>query len=248
MSKELIEVSGLVFKQKKYKDFDVLSKIMTAENGIFTLLIKGGLKPKSRLLPATINFSYGNYLINTNYCGLSVLRNYKVVHQLEHIYFDFKGNAYANYLLDLVDHAYADYQPLGKNYYLVFNALVKINEGIDNEIICQMVELKLLSAFGTMPEFRHCVFCDASQGIFDFSLPLGGIVCKNHFGSANTRMCLDVKTMGLIRTLALIDIQQLGQINISDNLKQQSRKFIDILYEQYLDLHLKTKKYLKEVL
>lgn len=54
-------------------------------------------------------------------------------------------------------------------------------------------------------------------------------------------MCLDAKTMGLIRTLALIDIQQLGQINISDNLKQQSRKFIDILYEQYLDLHLKTK-------
>jgi DNA repair protein recO len=42
VSKELIEVSGLVFKQKKYKDFDVLSKIMTAENGIFTLLIKGG--------------------------------------------------------------------------------------------------------------------------------------------------------------------------------------------------------------
>ena len=48
MARELCEVQGLIFKRKKYKEADVLTKIMTKDHGIFTIDVRGALRPKSR--------------------------------------------------------------------------------------------------------------------------------------------------------------------------------------------------------
>ena len=58
MVRELCEVQGLIFKRKKYKEADVLAKIMTKDHGIFTIDVIGALIPNSRLGAATLNFSY----------------------------------------------------------------------------------------------------------------------------------------------------------------------------------------------
>ena len=57
MARELCEVQGLIFKRKKYKEADVLTKIMTKDHGIFTIDVRGALRPKSRLVSATHKFS-----------------------------------------------------------------------------------------------------------------------------------------------------------------------------------------------
>ena len=46
MARELCEVQGLIFKRKKYKEADVLTKIMTEDHGIFTIDVRGALRPK----------------------------------------------------------------------------------------------------------------------------------------------------------------------------------------------------------
>ena len=71
MARELKEVQGIIFKRQKYKEADLLAKIMTKEDGIITLIVKGALRPKSQLSAATLNFSMGTYVIYTNGHGLS---------------------------------------------------------------------------------------------------------------------------------------------------------------------------------
>ena len=65
MARELCEVEGLIFKRKKYEEADVLAMIMTEDHGIFTIDVRGALRPKSRLGAASLDFSYGKYIVNT---------------------------------------------------------------------------------------------------------------------------------------------------------------------------------------
>ena len=247
MTRELCEVQGLIFKRKKYKEADVLTKIMTEDHGIFTIDVRGALRPKSRLGAATLNFSYGKYIVNTNWKGISTLRTFKDVKQLDQLYLDLTKNAYSSYVLDLLDHAFVEYKNIGSFYDLIMKALLKINSGEDAAIITQMVQLKLLNAYGVAPQLDRCLICGKVQGVFDYSMELGGIICSDHFNSVSQRMHLDPKVVALIRTLALVDIDRLGKIKINPQLKKDSGKVIDLMYVNYLDLNLKTKKFLDEL-
>ncbi|WP_297819039.1 DNA repair protein RecO [uncultured Lactobacillus sp.] len=247
MASELVDVSGIIFKRKRYKEADVLTKIITKQKGIFTIDVKGALRPKSKLGAATLNFSYGIYTVNTSNKGISSLRTFKNVRQFENIYLDITKQAYASYILDLVDHAFIEYQANWEVYDLVFTALNKINDDFDEEIIKQMIELKMLYYFGVAPKLDSCMICNKKQGIFDFSLERGAIICSDHFNQVSDRMHLDPQVVSLIRTLALIKIDRLGKININTNLKNNSKRVIDRMYTRYLDLNLKSKKFLDEL-
>ncbi len=245
--RELKEVQGIIFKRRKYKDTDLIVKIMTKNNGIISLIVKGAMRPKSKLNAATLNFSYGTYVIYTSGHGLSSLRTYKEVKQLDGIYDDLIKNAYASFILDLIDHAFIEYQPIGKYYDLADFAIHKINEGVDPEIITQIVQMQLLTAFGVQPELRHCLICKKEQGRFDYSIKLGGVICSDHFNDVQSRLYLKPKQTALLRTMGLVPIERLGKISLQSETKLATRKAIDRIYGETIDLNLKTKKFLDEM-
>lgn len=247
MAKELKEVNGIVFKRKKYREADLLVKIMTKDNGIISLIVKGALKPNSKLNSATLLFSYGNYVIYTSGKGLSVLRTFKEVKQYNNLYQDLTKTAYASFIFDIIDHAFLEYQPLAKYYELVSLAIQKINSDADPEMITQIVQMQALAAYGVEPELRRCVICKKTQGIFDYSIKLGGIVCSDHFATINSCLGLKPKQTALLRTIGLLPISKLGTIHVNDETKKATRKAIDRIYRQTIDLNLKTKKFLDEL-
>lgn len=247
MARELKEVQGIIFKRQKYKEADLLAKIMTKQSGIITLIVKGALRPKSRLSAATLNFSVGTYVIYTSGHGLSNLRTYKEVKQFDGLYRDLTKNAYTSFIFDLIDHAFVEYQPIGKYYDLALFALKKINAGVDSEMITQIVQMKMLNAYGVGPELRHCVICGKEKGIFDYSIKLGGVICSDHFATVTNRLRLKPKETAVLRTIGLLPIERLGSIKLSDDTKKATRKAIDRIYRETIDLNLKTKKFLDEI-
>lgn len=245
--RELKEVQGIIFKRRKYKDTDLIVKIMTKNNGIISLIVKGAMRSKSKLNAATLNFSYGTYVIYTSGHGLSSLRTYKEVKQLDGIYDDLIKNAYTSFILDLIDHAFVEYQPIGKYYDLADFAIHKINKGVDPEIITQIVQMQLLTAFGVQPELRHCLICKKERGVFDYSIKLGGVICSDHFNDVQSRLYLKPKQTALLRTMGLVPIERLGKISLQSETKLATRKAIDRIYGETIDLNLKTKKFLDEM-
>ncbi len=194
-----------------------------------------------------MNFSYGTYVIYTSGHGLSSLRTYKEVKQLDGIYDDLIKNAYTSFILDLIDHAFVEYQPIGKYYDLADFAIHKINKGVDPEIITQIVQMQLLTAFGVQPELRHCLICKKEQGRFDYSIKLGGVICSDHFNDVQSRLYLKPKQTALLRTMGLVPIERLGKISLQSETKLATRKAIDRIYGETIDLNLKTKKFLDEM-
>lgn len=247
MSKELKEVQGIIFKRQKFHEADLLAKIITKNSGIITMIARGALKPKSKLGASLLNFSYGTYVIVSSGQGLSNLRAYKNVKQFDGIFNDLTKNAYASFILDLVDHAFVEYQDLGKYYELTSLALTKINDGEDAEMITQTIQMQLLAAYGVEPELRHCVICGKETGDFDYSIVKGGIICSNHFYTDATRLHLQPKETAVLRTIGLIPFSRLGTIKINQDTKKATRRAIDRIYQETIDLNLKTKKFLDEL-
>ncbi|BDR60535.1 DNA repair protein RecO [Lactobacillus xylocopicola] len=247
MARELKEVQGIVFKRQKYHEADLLAKIMTQNNGIITMIARGALKPKSKLSAALLNFSYGTYVLYTSGQGLSTLRTYKNIKQFDGLFSDLTKNAYASFILDLIDHAFTEYQSLGKYNDLAVFALQKIDQGADAEMITQIVQMQLLAAYGVEPELRHCLVCGRDQGDFDYSIKQGGILCSQHFFTDADRLHLNPKETAVLRTIGLLPYERLGSIQISKNIKHSTRKAIDRIYQDTIDLNLKTKKFLDEL-
>lgn len=247
MVKELTEVQGIIFKRKKFKEADLLVKIMTKNLGIFTMVVRGALRPKSQLGAVTLNFSYGKYDVYTSKSGLSQLRTSKEVKQYEGLFNDLEKSAYASFILDLIDHAFIEYQPIDGYFDLAKLALEKIEKGQDPEIISQLVELKLLKAYGVEPQLKKCLICGKKQGVFDYSIKLGGVICSQHFAQVENRLHLKAKETALIRTLGLIPLTKLGNVNVKKETKLKTRRAIDRIYRQTVDLNLKSKKFLDEI-
>ena len=247
MARELKQVHGIIFKRQKYHEADLLAKIITKNDGIITLVVRGALRPKSKLGAASLNFSYGDYVIVTSGHGLSNLRTYKEVKQFAGIFSDLTKNAYASFILDLIDHAFVEYQPLNKYYDLAAFALRQIDAGADCEMITQIVQMQILAAYGVEPELRKCVICGKEKGIFDYSIKRGGVICSDHFATENSRMHLSAKQTAILRTIGLLPVKRLGNITISEENKKATRKAIDRIYRQTIDLNLKTKKFLDEL-
>ena len=110
----------------------------------------------------------------------------------------------------------------------------------------QIVQLQLLDAFGVAPQLGACVICGKEKGIFDYSIAAGGVVCSDHFRSVS-RLHLSPKATALIRTLALLPISRLGEIQIGEDLKKESRRAIAQIYQATVDLHLPSLRFLNEV-
>lgn len=49
MAYDLLDVTGILFKRRRYQEADLLAKLWTRELGIVTVIIKGGMRPKSPL-------------------------------------------------------------------------------------------------------------------------------------------------------------------------------------------------------
>lgn len=247
MARHLQDVHGLIFHHQRFHEADVLAQMLTKELGFLTVIIHGALKANSRLAGASVNFSSGTFIIMTSGQGLSTLRNVKSSQQLEYLFSDLQASAYASYLLDLTRHAFSEYEPIGAYYDLVMTVLSRLNRGQDPELLTQLVQLQLLPAYGVGPQFAHCVYGPESRGLpFDYSIQAGGVICQRHF-NRTARMHLPAQATALLRTLALVPIQQLGQMQIKAATKEATHKAIDRIYGETLDLDLKSKRFLDEL-
>ena len=71
MAFELLEVHGIIYKRQKYQEADLLAKILTKELGPVTVILKGALRPKSKLASVALPFTEGSFTILTKRRGIS---------------------------------------------------------------------------------------------------------------------------------------------------------------------------------
>ena len=79
---------------------------------------------------------------------------------------------------------------------------------------------------------------------FDFSYKYSGLLCPNHYTEDERRSHLDPNVPYLLDRFQGLSFKELRSISVKDDMKRKLRQFIDELYDNYVGIHLKSKKFI----
>lgn len=243
----LVETKGILLFSKDHKEKDKLVKIFTESAGKQMFYVKGAHRKNNPLAPALLSYTEATYMGTIKTEGLSFLNNAKDIHPFRTIQSDIFIAGYATYLLNLADSAIDDrvYDP--HLYQFLHEALQLMDQENDAEIITNIFEIQILHRFGITPNWTHCAICGKADGRFDYSSKYSGILCEQHWGMDERRYHADSRAIHFIRLFSQISYEQIASIKLKPETKAAIRRVIDLLYDEYVGIHLKSKKFIDQM-
>lgn len=235
------EVEGIVFKTTNYSENSKILNIFTRD-GIISVISKGCKKVKSKKRFISENFTYAKYNIIYKENKVSTLIEGEVIDYLKNIKTDITLIGYLTYITELAVNVYKQNED-GNIYDLLISSIMKINNGFDPKIITNILEVKLLDYLGVSLEVDACVSC-GSKNVVSVSPYRGGFVCKNCIGNDEV---LSNKTVKMLRLYSYVDIDKISELKISNEVVLEIDKFLNLYYDNFTGLYIKSKKFLKNL-
>lgn len=238
----LKEVIGIIIKEIPYGETSKIIHVYT-KDGIVGMMCKSAKTLKSPLRATTLKFTYGKFNIYYKENKLSTLVSVDIIEPLSNIKNDIIILSYLNFITELTEQVikqtnegvYEDY----------ITTVLKINEGLDPLIMCNILEIKYLDYLGVGLNLDSCVSCGKKTNIITIDGDKGGYICANCYQS---EPIVEPKTIELLRMYYYVEIKSISKLKISDKVKTEINNFLDIYYERYTGLYLKSKSFLKKLL
>lgn len=247
MARETTDFRGIIMYRQDYRERDLLVKILTDRIGPAMFYVKGAKKRGFRLAADILPFTYGTYIGSLADDALSFINTASETHHYSNISTDLSRNAYATYILSLVDHAFPDGRGIGGWFDQAAAAMRLINAGLDEEIIADVMETQLLNIFGVAPTWEKCVICGENKWPLDFSEQYGGMLCSRHWHLDPRRFHLDRRTVYYLQRFATLNLQGVKTISINPATKRRLRALLDTLYSDEVGLNLKSKRFIDQM-
>lgn len=238
---------GIVLFLQAHKETDAIVKVFTLEYGKQMFFVRRFNQANHALKAALIPFSQVQFIGQINRNGLSFLKEYRAVSHMKRAQEDIMVQAYASYIVGLADAVIDDRIISPAIFTLLSEAFSAINRHLDVEVITLMFELKLLAFFGTEIDLTMCHLTGKEQGPFDFSFKYGGLIHQSVWHKDDFRLHANANALFMLQKLKATSFQQLGNIQLSDTLKENMRQIVDAIYDEYVAIRLKSKKFIQDM-
>ena len=216
-----ITSQGLVLYNRNFREDDKLVKIFTEQAGKRMFFVKHA--GQSKLAPVIQPLVLARFLLRINDDGLSYIEDYHEVMTFPKINSDLFAMAYATYVAALADASLQDNQQDAPLFAFLQKTLELMEEGLDYQVLTNIFEIQILTRFGISLNFNECIFCHR----------IGQRRCH-----------LNPNIPYLLNQFQAIDFETLETISLKPEIKQDLRQFMDQLYEEYVGIHLKSKKFI----
>ena len=237
-----LESRGIVLFNRNYRENDKLVKIFTEQAGKRMFFVRGGGSGKLSAVIQPLNIA--EFMMTLNDEGLSFIEDYSQAESFKEITSDIFKLSYATYLAALTDVAIADGVVDAQLFAFLEKTLELMEEGLDYEILTNIFEIQILSRFGVSLNFHDCAFCHRTGLPFDFSFKYSGVLCPDHYHQDERRCHLNPNLPFLLDQFQAVRFSELETISLKPDIKKQLRDFIDLLYDEYVGIHLKSKKFI----
>jgi DNA repair protein RecO (recombination protein O) len=242
----LQKVEGIVIRTTDYSETNKIVTIYTREWGKVGVMARGAKKPNSRLSAITQLFSYGYFLVQKGN-GLGNMQQGELLSSMRTIREDIILTAYASYILELTDKCTEEKKPNPYMFELLLQTLQYMNEEYDLDILIHIFEMKMLNSLGLYPVLNQCAVCGQTDGHFSFSIRENGFLCHRCLDKDPYHLPISSATVKLLRLFYYFDLSRLGNISVKTETKKEIKKVIDLYYEEYSGLHLKSKRFLNQM-
>lgn len=239
----LEEVTGIVVSECNYGEQSKIINLLTKEKGIIGIMVKGGRSIKSPLRSVTGKLTYGTFNIFYKKDKLSKLTEVSIINNFINIKKNIELISYASYLTDLA-YQVTRHKTDSVVFDNLISGLIKINEGQDPKVITNILELKYLDSLGVLPVLDCCINCGSKNNIVTLSCDKGGYICNE---CRTNESIISNKAIKLIRMYYYVDINKINKIEVNSNVTNEINTFLDIYYDKYTGLYLKSKDFLKNL-
>lgn len=240
--------NGILLFRRDYRERDMLIKFLTAEYGKKMFFIRGarrrGFKMAAELLP----FTMGEYVGDLRDQGLSYINSVKHVQYFEHISQDIALNAYATYVMNLIDVAFPDNEPVGRWYQQLTSALQLIDADVAPALVANVIEIQLLAPFGVAPELRWCTVCGRTDLPLDYSESYGGLLCQQHWHLDPHRLHASAAAIFYLRKFSVLDLAKVHSIKVKPRTAAELRRILDEIYQNSVGVRLKSKRFIDQMI
>ena len=242
MNNKVIDIEGIIINTKNYGDTSKIVDILTKEHGIIGVMAKGCKSLKSNLRSVTDKLTYAKFTIYYKKDKLSLLSEASIINNFSNIKKDIEKISYASFLIDLTSQVYKQSGD-GELYDLLVSSLIKINEGFNPLVITNIIELKYLAYLGVMPNLTGCSIC-GNKNVITLSSDKGGYLCTK---CRTNEPIVSDKAIKLVRMYTLVDINKISKLDLSKDVIREVNNFIDLYYDRYTGLYLKSKEFLNKL-
>ena len=234
---------GIILTETNYSESSKILNVLTNDRGVIGIMSKGCRNVKSKLRGVSRKLIYGTFHVYYKENGLSTLIGIDLINSFSKTMMDLERISFASYLLDL------SYQVVRQNddqdiFLLLRDTLLKIEEGLNPLVLSNILELKLLDYLGVRPSIDACSICGSEKAIVTLSADSGGYVCRNCFSNEGY---VSEKTIKMIRLYYYVDIKSISKLEVSDDVSKEINQFLDMYYDRYTGLYLKSKDFIKKI-
>lgn len=235
----LKKIRGIVVSEVPYKDSSKVLNILCKE-GVIGVVSKGCKRINSPLRVISNKLTLGEYVIYYNESKLSTLKEGSVIDNFNNIKNDLNKISHATYITDLVN------QVMKQNadptvFSLYVSALKKIDEGINETVVMNILEIKLLDYLGVGINLNGCAKCGSTREIVTIDPDVGGYICKNCY---TNEIIYDERVRKMLRMYYLVEIDSIKELKIKDYVIDSINKFLSVYYDRYTGLYIRSKEFL----
>lgn len=236
---------AIVLYNRNYREDDKLVKLFTETSGKRMFFVKHA--SKSKLAPVIQPLTVATFLMKLNDPGLSYIEDYQESTTFKKINQDIFSLSYATYIMALADAAVSDNDYDPQLFAFLIKTLELMEEGLDYELLTNIFEIQILERFGVQLNFHDCSFCHRVGQPFDFSFTYSGLLCPEHYDKDPRRSHLNPNVPYLINLFQSLSFDELGKLSLKPKIKGEIRHFIDTIYDTYVGIQLKPKKFIDEL-
>lgn len=236
------EIEGIIIKEIPYGETSKIIHVYT-KDGIIGIMCKGAKTLKSPFRATTLKFTYGRFNIYYKENKLSTLTSVDIINPLSVIKNDIILLSYLNYLVELTEQVIK--QTTENTYQDFITTILKINDGLDPIIMCNILEIKYLDYLGVGLNLDACIGCGSTTNIITIDGDCGGFICQKCY---QDEIIVEPKTIELLRMYYYVEIKSISKLKISEKVRDEINRFLDTYYDRYTGLYLKSKNFLKKLI
>lgn len=233
-----LNTDGLIIREQQTGEDDRLVTLLTRNYGVIRAFVRGAKRIKSKSQSATQLFAYGNFSIYRGKDAYSIDEAQPI-----EIFFNLRNDiadlSLAQYFCELANEL-APVEDEAEEYLkLVLNALhMLINKKKSHEQLKSIVELRMLTLSGYMPDLTACGDCGENDESEMYFSPVEGQIFCGECVADHTCVPVPQGVLSAMRYICYSDFSKL----FSFILPEESMKYLSQVSEQFL-LTQTSKKY-----
>ena len=241
----MLNVKGVVLTQTPVGEQDRFIDILTAEQGVIEVLVKGAAKISSKTGSATQLFSYAQFsLADKKHGRARILNSVSPIHIFYGLRSSVTAVALASYFSQIIGFSVLPKSGTPEVLRLLLNSLHYLSEQTYDELQLKAVfELRMAALLGFMPDVVMCRRCGTYlPAELSFSVEGGYFCCSGCRDPESLAHWIDMPAASLqaMRHIVLSDFERIFSFRLGDAAKAPLYAFAETFLQYHIDRRFST--------